>query len=87
MKTRIVIIGDGWKKLGKSKIFDWPFDHLPEKDNTISKEIIPTEILWNNQGIKDFYKRMFECCDHLLVASKNFFHDGDEKVIEILIEI
>ena len=37
MKTRIVILGDGWKKLGKSEIFDWPFDQLPEKENTISK--------------------------------------------------
>lgn len=89
MKTRIVILGDGWKKLGKSEIFDWPFDQLPEKENTISKDLIPGEILWNNQGVEDFYKSIFERTRYLFVVAKNFFHDrkADEKAIEILIEI
>lgn len=76
-----------WKTLGKTKIFDWPFDQLPEKDNTISKEMIPNDILWNNQGVEDFYKEVFESYEYHVVQAKNFFHDGDEKVIEILIEI
>ncbi len=89
MKTRIVILGDGWKKLGESKIFDWPFDQLPEKENTISKDLIPSEILWINQGVDDFYKGVFESSEYLIVVAKNFFHDSktDEKIIEILIEI
>ena len=89
MKTRIVILGDGWKTLGKSEIFDWPFDQLPEKENTISKELIPDKILWNNQGVEDFHKGIFESSEYLLVVAKNFFHDSEssEKAIEILIEI
>ena len=52
MKTRIVFV-DGMSLLGKTKIFDWPFDQLPEKDNTISKDLIPGEILWANYAEKD----------------------------------
>ena len=88
MKTRIVFI-DGQSMLGKTKIFDWPFDQLPEKDNTISKDLIPSEILWANRGVEDFYKGIFESYEYLSVVGKNFFHDSEsgEKVIEILIEI
>lgn len=89
MKTRIVIVGDGWKTLGKSKVFDWPFDQLPEYENTISKDLIPSEILWNNQGVEDFYKGIFERYEYHVVQARNFFHDSEagEKLIEILVEI
>ncbi len=89
MKTRIVILDDGWKLLGKSEIFEWPFDQLPEKDNTISKEILSSEILWTNQGIKDFYKEILGKYTYYTVLAINFFHDRktSEKIIEILIEI
>ncbi len=78
-----------WELLGKSEIFDWPFDQLPEKDNTISKEMIPSEIQWTNRGVDDFYKEIFERYTYYMVAAKNFFYDSknNEKIIEILIEI
>ena len=87
MKTRIVFV-DGQSMLGKTKIFDWPFDQLPEKDNSISREMIP-EIFWNSHGIKDFYQSIFEGFKYLFVVAKNFFYDSKtgEKVIELLIDI
>ena len=88
MKTRIVFI-DGQSMLGKTKIFDWPFDQLPEKDNTISKDLIPGEILWANYAEKDDNQSLLIEYKYLFIVARNFFYDRNtgEKIIEILIEI
>ena len=82
MKVRILIITNEWKSLGKTKVFDWPFDILPEKENTISTDMIPGEIIWNDQGKKSYHQAKYERCKYFYVWSTNFAKGG---VIELII--
>ena len=85
MKTRILIVGDGWKTLGRSNFFEWPFSELPQRNNTISKELIP-KINW----VADDCDNLYECYSNYLVVQSINYHLDEctrKKVIEILIEI